>query len=92
MTLFDDQLEIENLGLLPFGVAVDELKSGISRVRNRVIARTFKELGYIEQWGSGVTRMIAETTTAGLRSPTFEEIGGRFRVTSWPSFASEPAL
>lgn len=81
VAIFDDRLEIENPGLLPFGIAVEDLRGGVSRVRNRVIARTFKELGFIEQWGSGITRMIDETTAAGLPAPEFEEIGGRFRVT-----------
>ncbi len=66
--------------------------NGVSRVRNRVIARTFKELGYIEQWGSGITRMIDETRSAGLPPPTFEEIGGRFRVTLRSHAAAEPEL
>jgi ATP-dependent DNA helicase RecG len=92
IALFDDRLEIENPGLLPFGVAVEDLTTGVSRVRNRVIARTFKELGYIEQWGSGITRMIDETRTAGLPAPTFEEVGGRFRVTLWTGSTGVPAL
>jgi predicted HTH transcriptional regulator len=61
-------------------------------VRNRVIARTFKELGYIEQWGSGITRMLDEARAAGLPPPTFEEIGGRFRVTLWATAGGEPQL
>lgn len=92
VALFDDRLEIENPGLLPFGIAVEDLTDGISRVRNRVIARTFKELGYIEQWGSGITRMIDETRAAGLPTPTFEEIGGRFRVTLRTTAVVEPEL
>lgn len=81
VALFSDRLEIENPGLLPFGVAVEDLSSGISRVRNKVIARTFKELGFIEQWGSGIGKINDEVKAAGLAPPTFEEIGGRFRVT-----------
>jgi ATP-dependent DNA helicase RecG len=81
VALFDDRIEIENPGLLPFGIAVEDLQSGISRIRNKVIARTFKELGYIEQWGSGIGRILDEIAAAGLEPPTFEEIGGRFRVT-----------
>ncbi len=92
LALFDDRIEVENPGLLPFGVAVEDLTSGVSRVRNRVIARTFKELGYIEQWGSGITRILDETRAAGLPRPTFEEIGGRFRVTLWATAGGAPQL
>ncbi|WP_391485126.1 ATP-binding protein [Aliarcobacter butzleri] len=30
-----------------------EVILGRSEIRNKVIARVFKELGYIEQWGGG---------------------------------------
>ena len=92
ISLFDDRLEIENPGLLPGGLAIEDLNSGISRVRNRVIARTFKELGYIEQWGSGITRMFDEVHRAGTPTPLFEELGGRFRVTFPTVATSSPTL
>ena len=92
VALFDDRLEIENPGLLPFGIAVEDLTTGISRVRNKVIARTFKELGYIEQWGSGIGRILDEVAAAGLAEPKFEEVGGRFRVTLSLSEAQRPVL
>jgi ATP-dependent DNA helicase RecG len=92
VALFDDRLEVENPGLLPFGLAVEDLASGISRVRNHVIARTFKELGYIEQWGSGIRRMADELSRAGLPAPILEEIGGRFRVILSTSSGTPPNL
>jgi predicted HTH transcriptional regulator len=81
LALFDDRLEIENPGLLPFGLTVEDLWQGVSRLRNRVIGRVFKELGLIEQWGSGIQRMASACREAGLPAPVFEEIGARFRVT-----------
>ncbi|WP_410518032.1 ATP-binding protein [Candidatus Jidaibacter acanthamoebae] len=50
---------MENPGLLPIGLTVEDITSGISKVRNRVIARVFQELHLIEKWGSGVQRMIS---------------------------------
>jgi ATP-dependent DNA helicase RecG len=81
VALYDDRLEIENPGLLPFGLDVDDIRRGISRLRNRVIGRVFHELGLIEQWGSGIQRMTAACLDAGLAAPELEEIGLRFRVT-----------
>lgn len=81
LALFDDRLEIENPGLLPFGLTVEDLWQGISRLRNRVVGRVFHELGLIEQWGSGIGRMAAACREAGLPAPKLEEIGTRFRVT-----------
>ena len=81
ISVFDDRLEIENPGLLPFGLTVEDLPRGISKLRNRVIGRVFHELGLIEQWGSGIQRMAAACRDAGMALPVLEELGTRFRVT-----------
>lgn len=81
VSIFDDRLEIENPGLLPFGMTIEELPRGVSKLRNRVMARVFKELSLVEQWGSGIQRMRTACLDAGLPEPSFEEIGMRFRVT-----------
>jgi predicted HTH transcriptional regulator len=92
LALFDDRLEIENPGLLPFGLTVEDLRQGISRLRNRVIGRVFQELGLIEQWGSGIQRMEAACRESGLPAPKLEEIGTRFRVTLYAVPQETPAL
>ena len=92
VAVYDDRLEIENPGLLVPGLTVDDVVSGVSRLRNRVIGRVFRELGLIEQWGSGIGRMIGACRDAGLPDPTFEEIGGRFRVTIYSEQTAKPRL
>lgn len=92
VSIFDDRLEIENPGLLPFGLLVEDLEHGVSKLRNRVIGRVFHSLGLIEQWGSGVQRMIAACRDAGLADPRFEEIAIRFRVTIFTTPVSRPSL
>jgi predicted HTH transcriptional regulator len=81
ISIFDDRIEIDNSGLLPYGLTVDDIKDGFSKIRNRVISRVFRELKQIEQWGSGIRRIIDACTEVGLESPVFEEITDRFRVT-----------
>lgn len=81
ISVFDDRLEVENPGLLPFGLTIDDLERGISKLRNRVIGRIFHALGLVEQWGSGIQRMRAACRDLGLAPPLLEEIGTRFRVT-----------
>ena len=66
---------------MPFGLTIDDLHRGVSRLRNRVIGRVFHELRLMEQWGSGIQRMTAACAEAGLAPPVLEEIGTRFRVT-----------
>ena len=80
LSIFDDRIEIENPGLLPFGLTLEDLPRGVSKLRNRVIGRVFHALGLIEQWGSGVQRMTAACQAAGLSAPVFEELATRFRV------------
>ena len=81
LAIFDDRIEIENPGLLLFGLTIDEIKSGISKLRNRVIGQVFYRLGLIERWGSGIKRIIDTCHDAGFSEPLFEEIGTHFRVT-----------
>jgi predicted HTH transcriptional regulator len=81
VALFDDRLEIENPGLLPFGLTIEDIRKGISKLRNRVLGRVFQELGMIEHWGSGIQRMTASCHDRGLEAPQLEEIGTHFRVT-----------
>jgi len=81
VAVFDNRIEITNPGLLPFGLTLDAALSGVSKLRNRVIGRIFRELKLIEQWGSGIGRMIVACEEQGLLTPRFEEIGTSFRVT-----------
>lgn len=92
IAIFDDRLEVENPGLLPFGLTIEDLPRGVSKLRNRVIGRVFHALGLIEQWGSGVQRMARACREAGLGPPVFEEIGTRFRVTLFTERVGRPAL
>ena len=92
VALYDDRLEVESPGLLPFGLTGADLKQGVSRLRNRVIGRVFHEVGLIEQWGSGIQRMTKACRDAGLAEPELEEVGLRFRVTLLTSRVHEPVL
>ena len=81
VSIFEDRLEVENPGLLPFGLTLEDLPRGVSKLRNRVIGRVFHELRLVEQWGSGVPRMLSACRDMGLPAPVWEEIGNRMRVT-----------
>jgi hypothetical protein len=59
--------------MLPFGLTVDDIRLGVSRVRNRVLAQVFRELGYVEQWGSGIGRMSAACIETGLAVPADQD-------------------
>ena len=57
------------------------MKRGVSLIRNPVIARVFKELDLIEQWGSGIPGIFREVEAANLPEPIIEEVVGRVRFT-----------
>jgi ATP-dependent DNA helicase RecG len=92
VAMFEDRLEIENTALLPWGLNFDDLKAGVSKLRNPVIARILSELGFIEQWGSGIQRMMRACLESGLSEPEFEEINARIRVTFYKEKVSEEIL
>ncbi len=80
VSIFNDRIEIENSALLPWGLTFNDLQDGISKLRNPTIGRVFKEIGFIEQWGSGIRRMITACENAGVEVPQFKEVGPRIRV------------
>jgi len=82
--LIDDRMEIQNPGLLPFKMTIDDFKAGVSKIRNRVIARVFRELKLIEQRGSGYQRISTACDTGGYPHPEWEEVGVTLRVTFYP--------
>ena len=81
VAIYDDRVEIENPGILLPGMTVEDVKQGVSKIRNRVIARVFRELDLIEQWGSGFRRILEEAEDKNLPEPTIEEIAMRVRFT-----------
>ena len=79
IAFFDDRIEIENPGILLPGMTIEDMLQGVSKIRNHVIARVFRELDLIEQWGSGVRRMFKEAEALGLPQPEIIEVGMRVR-------------
>ncbi|ADR18489.1 RNA-binding domain-containing protein [Calditerrivibrio nitroreducens] len=59
IAIFDDKIEITSPGKLMPTIDFDDMESGQSDIRNKVLAQAFKKLGIIEQWGNGL-RLIAE--------------------------------
>ena len=70
--MFDDRIEIISPGGLPSGITVDEYLDGkISVLRNRNLANVFYRLGFVEIFGTGVTR-IKQLYEGNLAKPDFE--------------------
>ena len=70
--MFDDRIEIISPGGLPSGITVDEYLGGkISVLRNRNLANVFYRLGFVEIFGTGVTR-IKQLYEGNLAKPDSE--------------------
>ena len=70
--------------MFPFGFTLEDFKTGVSRVRNRVIARVFSELNLMETWGSGYKRVVEACKVDGYPEPEWQELGSAIRVIFYP--------
>ena len=92
VAIFDDRLEVESIGRLPFGLTPADLKRvHTSQPWNPLIADVFYRRGLIEKWGRGTLRMVELAEAAGLVPPEFEERAGAVIVRFHPSGYVAPA-
>jgi predicted HTH transcriptional regulator len=56
--IFPDRIEITSAGGLPDGLSQEEFFLGYSVPRNKELMRIFKDIGMVEQLGSGVPRIL----------------------------------
>ncbi|GAO31354.1 ATP-dependent DNA helicase [Geofilum rubicundum JCM 15548] len=78
--IYDDIVNIVSPGGLPHSITMEDVFNGRSEARNRVIAHVFKELGLIEQWGSGINRIIGACLEQGLQTPRIAEQNDFFDI------------
>lgn len=78
--IYDDIVNIVSPGSFPSSLTQEDLLKGRSEIRNKVIARVFHELGYIEKWGSGIRKIIKSCNDYGLKAPEIEETGDSVNV------------
>ena len=72
VSMFDDRIEVVSPGGLPSGITEEEYLSGkLSILRNRNLANVFYRLGFVEIFGTGITR-IKQLYEEGLIKPDFE--------------------
>jgi len=63
-----------------YGVSIGKC----SKPRNRLIAQAFYDMGMIEQYGSGIKRVVDGCLKAGLPEPEFENFSGGFQIVFRP--------
>ncbi len=78
--VFDNRIEITSPGALPKSLVIEDIVSGRSEIRNRVIARFFRQINFIEQWGTGIGKILSLCRERHLKAPDFIESGLFFKV------------
>ena len=74
ITIYDDRVEIENTGHLPEELTVETIKlSHHSFPLNPTIADVLFKTTFLENWGSGIGRMIDACREANLPEPEFNQ-------------------
>ena len=80
VSMFDDRIEVVSPGGLPSGITAEEYFSGkLSVLRNRNLANVFYRLGFVEIFGTGITR-IKLLYEEGLIKPDFEVSENAIRI------------
>lgn len=80
VAIYDDRLEVTSPGGLYNGLTYEQVLTGHSKIRNKVIANVFNQMGLVESWGSGINRIFNEARKYGLPQPEIKEYDDMFRV------------
>ena len=80
--VFNDRILIWSYGKLPDDLKIKDLKKEHpSLPTNPEIAQVFFFNGIIEKMGRGTQRIVEESSSLGMTSPKWEEIGGGIKLT-----------
>ena len=77
--IFDDRMEILSLGGIPDGLTLEEVKDGMTAVRNPQLVHILDKLKYIENYGTGIRRMY-EAYNGTNKLPEFKVRPNSFKV------------
>lgn len=77
---FEDRMEILSPGGIPDGLTLDEIKDGMTAVRNPQLIHILDRMNYIENYGTGINRMFEAYNGTGMQ-PEFKVTPHMFKVT-----------
>jgi ATP-dependent DNA helicase RecG len=73
IAIFDNRIEIFSPGIFPGPFSIEQLRTGITYIRNTIIARIMREAGYVEKLGSGFNALFKSYEKAKLATPSIIE-------------------
>jgi predicted HTH transcriptional regulator len=80
LAIFDDMLEITSPVPLPDTISIEELGTGRSEIRNRILAPIFKDLKIIEAWGTGIQKIKQALKYYPEIELVMHEVGRAFQI------------
>ena len=81
IAVYDDRVEIENPGRLPIGITPENIKSShASFPYNPLIAEVLFKSSFLENWGSGVSRIVDACKEQGVPEPEYEVMAGFVKI------------
>lgn len=82
ISIYDDRVEIENPGIFPQQLTVETIRQPhISYPYNPIIAEVLFKTTFLENWGSGIGRIIEKCKECNLQEPEWSVKGGFVTVT-----------
>ena len=79
LSIFDDRIEINSMGGLISTLSLSDIYNGVSESRNPNFAEIFHRLEYVENYGTGVGRIINEYSDSNLK-PIIELTENIFKI------------
>ncbi len=79
LSIFDDRIEINSMGGLVSTLFLYDIYNGVSESRNPNLAEIFHRLEYVENYGTGVVRIINEYNDFNLK-PIIELSENIFKI------------
>lgn len=73
IAIYDDKVEIVSPGRLVSGLSLESALNGKSVARNPILAKVFRLMKLMEEWGSGFRRIYQECESAKIKLPKFQE-------------------
>ena len=80
ISIFEDRMEFVTIGGLVKGITLDDVKLGVSVLRNEYLANTFYRLRLIEAYGTGILK-INECYNDYDVKPIIETTSNAFKIT-----------
>jgi ATP-dependent DNA helicase RecG len=80
VAIYSDRIEIFSPGGFVGPMNPDAIEMGVTYIRNKVIARWFREAGLMEKLGSGLPTIFESYRQANLSLPSIAEVGQNVKV------------